>query len=306
MKNNQKLVSVVIPCYNLGQYLEEAIKSVEIQTYKNIEITIVDDGSTDKNTIELLKKIKSDKHINVIFQKNMGPSGARNTGINIARGDYILCLDSDDILSPEYIEKVMQIFERDSNHEIGFVTTWIQEFGLRDNIWETEKYNPGKLLVQNIVASSSIFKKEAWEMVGGYKVAMKGGYEDWEFWISVVEYGYKWALLPETLFLYRIREKSVSSVASSKHLELYKKIIDFHPKMFKKYANDVAYISSDIINNLRIQSDLNTLNANVIIDTQNKDIKKLIKENRKIESINQEYEKYKSSKIIKLINKILR
>lgn len=279
MLKDDSLVSVVIPCYNLGVYLEEALDSVKAQTYSSTEIIIVDDGSTDEHTVNLLKKIEKDSpDVKVIFQKNTGPSGARNTGIKEARGDYILCLDSDDVLLPDYIEKVMPIFFQEDLKKIGFVTTWVQEFGKRKNIWETEKYNPGRLLVENIINTASIFRKEAWEKVGGYKTEMKGGYEDWEFWISVVESGYEWKVLPEIQFMYRIRDNSVSATASTKHLELYSKIISFHPEMFKKYSSELAYESSNIINIFRLQLSENGKS----IKQLNENIDKLLKEKNQL------------------------
>lgn len=273
------LVSIVMPCYNLGVYLQEAIDSARNQTYRNIEIIIVDDGSTDEYTINILNQIKKNSpDIKVIFQKNAGPSGARNTGIKEAMGDYILCLDSDDILLPNYIENVLPTFYKDEKKEIG-----------------TEDYNPGKLLVENIVQGASIFRKEAWKKAGGYKTEMKGGYEDWEFWISIVESGYKWTLIPEIYFMYRIRDNSVSATASKKHLELYAKIISFHPKMFEKYASEFAYVALDIMNSLRSQY---IANLNEVEETtkQNENLKKQIIELNKIKN---NYDEIRFSRITK-------
>ena len=250
---DKPLVSVVIPCYNLGLYLLDAINSVKNQSYKNCEIILVNDGSTDQYTIDLVRDIKkNDKDVCTIIQKNKGLSEARNVGIREAKGKYIVCLDSDDVLDEKYIEKTVKVI--DSDKKIGFVTTWLKEFGNRNGVWHTEPYNVGKLLSENLVHVSSMFRKEAWKEVGGYKKEMIGGYEDWEFWISLVEKGYIWKVIDEYLFNYRVREGSMITTALKKHNELYGRIVSFHTKLYSKYATDVAINSSAKINLLEIDA----------------------------------------------------
>ena len=104
----KSLVSVIIPAYNAEKFIEEAIKSAQNQTYKNIEIIVVDDGSTD-GTAEIVKKLaKKDKRIRYHHQKNKGVSIARNTAINYSKGQFIALLDQDDIWLPEKIKEQME------------------------------------------------------------------------------------------------------------------------------------------------------------------------------------------------------
>lgn len=252
MKDDSLLVSIVIPCYNLGQYLKDAIDSALGQTYKNKEVIVIDDGSTDDKTIKLIDEYRI-KYQDVVFirQNNMGLSEARNTGVKKSKGDYIVCLDADDKLFKTYIEELIAIFKKDSKKKLGFVTTWLQEFGLSQNIWKPSDYNPGKLLVENIAHAGSMFRKEAWTKAGGYKKQMVGGYEDWEFWVSLMEAGYKWAVLPKVLFNYRIRKNSMFSSASAKHQELYQRIVGLHSDLYSKYASELALWSAQKINTLR-------------------------------------------------------
>lgn len=234
-------VSIIIPCFNLGQYLEDAISSVEAQIFTDWEIIVVDDGSTEKDSITALKKIEAKKTHKVIRQKNSGPAAARNTGIKKAKGNYIVCLDADDMLVPTYLEKTVQIADK-SEDKVAFVTTWLQEFGVRVNIWESLDYDVAEMLVTNRVHAGSLFKKQAWEKVGGYKETRKlQGYEDWEFWISLLEEGYKWAVIKEPLFLYRIRENSLLSNARSDHVEKYSLIYGLHENFFKHYSKDLVF-----------------------------------------------------------------
>ena len=190
--NRGPLISVIIPCYNSGLYLLDAVDSVREQSYANYEIIVVDDGSTNKETIRILNDIdKNSFGIKVSHQKNAGLSNARNHGVEIASGEYIVCLNCDDMLAREYLEKITQTFLSDRNDKLGFVTTWVRDFGIRSEMRETSDYNPVKLLVENVIHAGTAFKKEAWARVGGYKDGMSDGYDVWEFWISLTEAGYE-------------------------------------------------------------------------------------------------------------------
>jgi len=249
------LVTVIIPCYNLGTYLMDAIDSVRAQSYQNYEIIVVDDGSTDSETIALTKKLKRDDSLTVIIKKNEGLSEARNTGIAAAHGEYIVCLDADDKLSETYLEKTMRVMLEDTSKDLGFVTTWLQEFGAREDIWKTRDFNATQILIENCVHAGSLFKKSAWKKVGGYKKDMKGGYEDWEFWINLVEHGYFWRLVDQPLFLYRIRSDSMLSTMNPElHQELYEKIYTFHKGLFTKNLHPYVMDTSKKIKELHLET----------------------------------------------------
>ena len=128
---NSPLVSIIIPCYNYGQYVEEAIDSVLNQTIKNIEIIVVDDGSTDPNTIKILKNLKKPK-TKIIHQENQTQAIARNNGIKISKGKYICCLDADDKLEPTYLEECIIRMEMEN---LDVCSTWLREFEDSDGIW---------------------------------------------------------------------------------------------------------------------------------------------------------------------------
>lgn len=239
-----KLVSIVIPCFNLGQYLEDAIESVESQTSKDWELIVVDDGSTEASTVEAIEKIEKEKVHKVIRQKNSGLAGAKNTGIKHAKGKYIVCLDADDMLAPDYLKKTTKKIEK-SSQDVAFVSTWLQEFGVRKNIWKSSEYNTEDILVNNVVHAASLFKKSIWEEVGGFKKMDIGGYEDWDFWLSIIEKDYKWEVIKEPLFYYRIREGSMLSGAKADHTEIYKDLFRLHPKLFKENADNLIIRDAD-------------------------------------------------------------
>jgi glycosyltransferase involved in cell wall biosynthesis len=136
-------ISIIIPCYNQGIYLEEALQSVFQGDDKSIyEIIIVNDGSTDKNTLNILKELSA-KGYTVINQPNKGLGAARNTGIREARGKYILPLDSDNKIRPEYIYEGIKLLNEDPLLDVVYGNA--EYFGERAGIWESGEFNLQRL-----------------------------------------------------------------------------------------------------------------------------------------------------------------
>ncbi|MBM3836640.1 MAG: glycosyltransferase [Verrucomicrobia bacterium] len=196
-------VSVVIPCYNYAHFLPEAVESVARQTCRDFEIIIVDDGSTD-NTASVARQLidtYQDLPITLIRQSNSGqPASARNSGIDAARGEYVLPLDPDDKIAPTFLEKAVNLIESDG--KVGVVYSQLQHFGDRQDIWRCGEFTLQNLLQDNCVPYCALYRKRLWAEVGGYKLNVKG-YEDWDFWISLAEKGWEGRLIPEPLFFYR-------------------------------------------------------------------------------------------------------
>lgn len=203
---NPSLVSVIIPCYNQAVFMEQTIQSVLHSNYSTIEIILVNDGSTD-NTEEIGKKLESENE-NIFYysQINSGPSVARNHGIRKAKGNYILPLDSDDIISVDYISEAVKAFEAD--HEVKVVYCEAEKFGEKEGRWNLKPFSLQSLAVNNMIFVSALYKKEDWERCGGYSKDMVSVGEDWEFWISMLKNGGKVVKLPITGFYYRIRSNS--------------------------------------------------------------------------------------------------
>lgn len=200
------LVSVIIPCYNQAQYLSEAIESVLNQTYNNIEVIVVDDGSPD-NTEQVARKYP----VKYIKKENGGVSSARNAGIKASNGKWILTLDADDIIDKDYIKKAVGLND--------IVSSNLKTFGLENGVWDSPNTYPTfeQELWQNQIHCCSLFKKEIWEKVGGYDENMKNGYEDWDFYTRAMYYGYKTTVIREPLFFYRKHGKSMIDDARKNH-----------------------------------------------------------------------------------------
>ena len=164
------LVSVIMPCYNDGRYIKEAIDSLRRQTYSNFELIIVDDGSDDSETVSILSTLNDGK-TTVLHTNHLRPAGARNYGIERARGKYILPLDSDDTIEPTYLEKAVNVLE--TQPDIGVVYCQADLFGEKSGRWELPDYSRRAMLLDNIVFVTSMFYRSDWETVGGFKTSFQ-------------------------------------------------------------------------------------------------------------------------------------
>lgn len=202
----KNFVSVVIPCFNHQDYLLETVNSVLNSTHPYIEIIIVDDGSID-NSAEVARELVS-RHENIVYvhQHNQGPSVARNRGILEAKGEYILPLDADDLISREYIGLAMDVLRNDPETKVVYCRA--EYIGRKTGLWKLKNFSLKKLATNNMIFSCAMFRKDDWRNVGGYSAELIGGWEDWEFWISMLKNGGNVHRLDTIGFYYRIHQNS--------------------------------------------------------------------------------------------------
>jgi glycosyltransferase involved in cell wall biosynthesis len=230
-------ISVIIPCFNLGEFIGEAIDSVLAQTFQDFEIIVVNDGSTDSLTNQVLNNIHHPK-IRVICTTNQGPSSARNTGISQSVGKYILPLDADDKIATTYLEKASATLN--GNNRLGIVYCQAEFFGEKNDKWDLPEYTLPRILIDNLIFSSALFHRKDWEIVGGYKSNMSMGWEDYDFWLSIIELEKEVYRIPEYLFYYRIRKDSRSAFIREKIIyKLYKELANNHKDL---YINNIEHI----------------------------------------------------------------
>lgn len=214
----ENMVSIVIPCYNQGCYLEEAVLSVINSSYKNIEIIIINDGSTD-NTDEVANKLQKEfSYIRYFYQENKGPSAARNLGIKNSIGEIILPLDADDRISDKYIEDAVQSLANQPNVKV--VYCHAEMFGERSGKWVLPEFVLNKLIRRNLIFSSALYRKTDWERIGGYDEEMTWSLEDWDFWLSMLKDGGDVVRLPLVGFYYRISKNTRTENARNEGLKL--------------------------------------------------------------------------------------
>jgi O-antigen biosynthesis protein len=206
------LLSVVITCFNYGDYVMEALESVLRQTQQKIEIIVVDGGSSDTRTLNTLNLI-SEKNVTVYFRDSPQLVGNnRNFGIARARAEYICCLDADDLLDHTYLEKALTLL---CAGELDVISTSVQCFGDTEKVWRVApKPTLELLLCKNEVATVAVFKKSLWVDVGGYRdygIGKSHVAEDWDFWVRLAAHGARFHNIHDELLMkYRVHSSSLS------------------------------------------------------------------------------------------------
>jgi len=204
-------ISVVIPMYSYGQYLSEAIESVLNQSYPAHEIICVSDGAID-NSVEIAKKYP----VIVIEKENGGLSSARNAGIKIATGDYIMSFDSDDIMRPDCLLEHTKLADENS-----IVTCGLMAFGGENYTAYPREATVDILLKTNCIYSNSLFPKKMWEEVGGFDESpeMRAGWEDRLFWLEALIKGYKSKTSNYIALLWRRHGRTMSDTTANPNAE---------------------------------------------------------------------------------------
>ena len=191
------MVSIVIPCYDHGEYLVAAIESAIAQTHRPLDIIVVNDGSTD-DTSAVARRYP----VLLIEQENRGLSAARNVGIAQARGRYILCLDADDVLEPTAIADMIGLDD--------VVCPSVLTFGATESPWIPPLAHPtvSDFATANHAICASLYRREVWEQVGGYDEAMRDGGEDWDFWTRAAGAEFTFTVVSDLLLRYRVYDHS--------------------------------------------------------------------------------------------------
>lgn len=194
------LVSVVIPCFNDERFVGEAIESALAQTYADIEVLVVDDGSTD-DSAGVAGRFGSP--VRVVRKPNDGVSSARNFGIERARGEYIVFLDADDRLDPHFVTKTLRALHEDPG--VGFAYTQFRFVGREQKVSEWHAFDRAQLTVGNYISPTALIRVAALGSVR-FDERLRTGYEDWDFYLSLAEQGTRGVLVDEPLLLYRKHE----------------------------------------------------------------------------------------------------
>ncbi len=231
-------VSVIVPCYNQAQFLDECLTSLLNQTFTDWECIIVNDGSPD-NTEEVAKKW-IDKDDRFIYYKkvNGGPASARNFGIKNANGEFIVALDADDILEVKFLKSTCEYLIE--NSKAGAVTTYLKCFGSSEIEWKPKGGNIVSFLASNQAIQSSMFRRSIWEKVGGYdEKTSVGFFEDWDFWILLTSQGWTIGVVPELLLKYRRFGNSNQDNAMKNFDVVLEYYVNRHKALYEKYLTEI-------------------------------------------------------------------
>lgn len=254
INNKQPLVSIIIPAYNYANYIGDCLDSVLMQSLKEWECIVVDNGSTD-NTAEVVKKYQSkDSRIKYYYTNIRGVSLARNYAISISSGKYILPLDADDKIASTYLEKAIFVFNNNENISLVYCDAML--FGSINRKWILPEYKFQDLLIENSIFCSALFKKTDFEKVNGYNPNMVEGFEDWDFWIKFLSDKKQVFKINEILFYYRIKSNSRNSVLdNNKQFRLRTQIYNNHKDLYEQYFN----IPELVYHNYQIKSNYDAI-----------------------------------------------
>lgn len=231
------LVSIVVPCYNQGKYLSKTVESIICQTYIHWECIIINDGSLD-DTVQVANGLCSkDNRIKLITQENEGVCVARNNAINSSTGKYVLCLDADDLISPNFLSETVKLLEQDN--DIKIATSTVYFFGRRKGKFIPKSYRLEMLLAQNQLVITSLFRRNDFDRVGGFNDNMREGFEDWDFWIKIIKNSGKIECAEKAEFYYRLlRSSRNSNIDIQKEKRLRYKLWENHKELYSKYFVD--------------------------------------------------------------------
>ena len=228
---NHKLISIVVPCFNSGKTLKRTIESIKKQTWPEKEIILVNDGSNDKNTLEVLKSYKNDSLVNVINQENKGLPAARNTGVLNSSGNYLFFLDSDDWINLNALEEFYMFFQNNKNSAYIFSDCSLEgsNKGIRKKV-----FNLFEQMFINQIPYSIFIPKKIFVNNGFYDEKMLSGYEDWELNVRLASNKYYGKRLSKPLFHYNVSNSGMLISKSIKnHINIWKYIKDKNSEFYK-------------------------------------------------------------------------
>lgn len=207
-------VAVVIPCFNSGSLVRDAVDSALAQTHAAVEVIVVDDGSRDRGTREALERLP--QQVRLITQQNAGPAAARNTAIASTDAAFVLPLDADDRLGRRAAELGARHLSADP--EVGIVAGAMSLIGDARGQQECTYTGPESMLRQTAIPNISAFRRDDWAAVGGYPESVRRG-EDWAFWMRILGLGRRVVVVPDVFYEYRVSaaqsSRQVDPVASA-------------------------------------------------------------------------------------------
>jgi glycosyltransferase involved in cell wall biosynthesis len=220
-------ITVVITCFNDGVLLAEAVRSTLTQAGGPPQLVVVDDGSTDPQTLRLLGELP--QGVTLVRQENRGTSAARNAGLGTASTPYLLVLDADDRLAPDALMTLRAGL--DANPDAGFCYGLATFFGSWEGVLRLPPYDPYKLLHRSLVPATALMRRTVFDSVGGFDAGFDG-YEDWEFWVHALARGWRGVQVEAVTLLYRRRATSRHVGARARYRHWYRQLRRKHAPLF--------------------------------------------------------------------------
>lgn len=228
---SKSLVSVVIPVYNMEEYLPATLDSVLASDYPLLEVIVIDDGSTDNSLGVAERYAARDERLRVFHQENAGVCAARNRAVAEAQGRYVLPVDADNLIVPTFVRDAAAVL--DAFPEVKVVAPRADFFGDRRGEWALPPFSLHLLARKNIMDTCAMYRRADWERVGGYCEEIVAR-EDWEFWIAVLKDGGEVRRLPYVALHYRIRQGSKRTSDRLMKRHVVDTLNRRHPEFFER------------------------------------------------------------------------
>jgi len=236
-------VTVVIPCFNYGRYVRQAVDSALAQDDAEVRVVVVDDGSTDGQSAAACEACRGDR-VEVICQENRGLSAARNLGAATAQDEFLVFLDADDWMEPWFVQALGAAVRAedaagrggDLSHAYG--QQRMSEMG-RGAIWEVPDWDPVLLLISNLHPPTTLIRRERFIEAGGFDESMREGYEDWDLWLRFAERGWRGVRVRRPVYTWRRHSggKTMISRAVLRHEAIYRRMVQSHAAMYDRHAD---------------------------------------------------------------------
>ena len=222
-------VTVVVTNYDYGRFLEEAVASALAQEGGPPRVVVVDDGSTDPDTLEVLDRLPAE--VTVHRQENAGLAAARNAGVRLSDTPLVVPLDADDRLPPAALKTLRPALEADPG--AGFAYGIMRFFGDWDGTLFDTPYDPFRLLYRHQIGASALLRRELFDDVGGWDPEFRG-YEDWEFWLNALEHGWRGVRVPAVTYEYRRHGETMVSGARRDYHQWYRRLRTKHAALYAR------------------------------------------------------------------------
>ena len=223
----------MITSHDQGDLVREAVCSALDQVRRPDQIVVVDDGSTDQGSRRVLARIERGG-VRVLRQSNLGVSAARNAGIAAVTTDYVAVLDGDDRYEPEFLDRTAALL--DAHADTVAASSWLAAFGVGQWVARPAGGRLADFLARNACPAAALLRRAACAQVGGYSEDLSAGFEDWDFFLKLLELGGRIEIVPEPLVMYRTAPASANVRSMKGRLELYGQIIDRHSAAFTCHA----------------------------------------------------------------------
>jgi glycosyltransferase involved in cell wall biosynthesis len=256
--------TIVIPCFNHGRFVADAVRSCLAQTDALVRVVIVEDGSTDGESAAKCEACaEMGANVRVIHQSNRGLPAARNAGAAIASreawGEYLVFLDADDWIERTFVSTLHRAISAEPSDAISHAYCQEKLVEKGTGIWKVPAWDPMLLLVTNLHPVTTLIKRGHFERSGGFDESFRTGYEDWDLWLRFSERNWRGVRVREPLFNWRRHsENTLVMQATQRHAELHAAIVERHPALYEKHARAIIQLSNVLLR----RADANWLDEN--------------------------------------------